>query len=262
MHDAVEGQRGDLGALIREAEKVGGPAWGVGPEELCVGASGGGYVRRFRGAGGAQEERAVTERHDVAVVERGPRDGPRGGCVEPAAGQVVGLGVEGGEVAAGAGVVLCGEPGFVHAEGGGEKGRPVWDGEGGSGGRATSEVAELGGGGVGGEEGLAGPAAEGEHGGDLGDPLSVSGVAGEGVEAKPAAVECAVAGVPEEETRAEAGALLAALTRDHHVGEGLEGGQRAGVVLRGGAYEWGGEEEDCYVEGGECLRQGGPLGEP
>ena len=182
--------------------------------------------------------------------------------MEPTACQVVGFGVEGGEVAAGAGVVLCGEPGFVHAEGGGEKRCPVWDGEGGSGGRATSEVAEHGGGGVGGEEGLAGLAAEGEHGGDLSDPLGVCGVAGEGVEAQPAAVECAVPGVPEEETRAEAGALLAAVARDHHVGEGMEGGQRAGVVLRGGAYEGGGEKEDCDVKGGECLRQGGPLGEP
>ena len=87
-------------------------------------------------------------------------------------------------------------------------------------------------------------------------------MAGEGVEAKPAAVERAMAGVPQEETRAEAGALLAAVARDHHVGEGLEGGQRAAVVLRGGAYKWGGEEEDCDIEGGECLRQGGPLGEP
>ena len=40
--------------------------------------------------------------------------------------------------------MLCGEPGFVHAEGGGQEGRPVWDGEGGSGRRAVGEVAELG----------------------------------------------------------------------------------------------------------------------
>ena len=103
--------------------------------------------------------------------------------MEPTAGQNVGFGVEGGEVAAGAGVVLRGEPGFVHAEGGGEEGRPVRDGEGGSGGWTAGEVTELGGGGVGGEEGLARPAAEGEHGGYLGDPLGVRGVTGEGVEA-------------------------------------------------------------------------------
>ena len=125
---------------------MGGPAWWLGPEKLCMGADGGGCVRRFRGTGRAQEERAVTERHDAAVVECGPGDGPRGGCVEPAAGHAVGFSVEGGEVCAGAGVVLCGEPCFAHAEGGGEKGRPVWDGEGESGGRATSEVAQLGGG--------------------------------------------------------------------------------------------------------------------
>ena len=222
----------------------------------------GGCVRRFRGAGGAKEERAVTERHDAAVVECGPAEGPRGGYVEPTAGQIVGFRVEGGEVAARAGVVLCGEPCFVHAEGGGEKGRPVWHGDGGSGGRATSEVAELGGAQVGGKQGLASPAAEGEHGGDLGDLLGVSGLAGEGVEAKPAAVERAVVRVPEEETRAEAGALFAAVARDQHVGEGIKEGQRAGVVLRGGAYEGGGEEEDCAVQGGDCLCQGGPIGEP
>ena len=55
-------------------------------------------------------------------------------------------------------------------------------------------------------------------------------MAGEGVEAKPAAVERAVAGVPEEETCADAGALMPAVARDHHVGEGMEGGQRAGVL--------------------------------
>ena len=82
------------------------------------------------------------------------------------------------------------------------------------------------------------------------------------MEAKQAAIEGAMVGVPEEETRAKASALLAAVARDHHVREGLEGGQRAGVVLRGGAYEWGGEEEDCDVEGGDGLCQGGPLGEP
>ena len=125
-----------------------------------------------------------------------------------------------------------------------------------------SEVAELRGGGVRGKEGYAGPAAESEHGLDLGDPLGVRGVASEGVEAKPAAIEGAMERVPAEETRAEASALLAAVARDHHVGEELEGGHRARVVLRGGAYEWGGEEEDCDVEGGEGLRHGGPLAEP
>ena len=213
-------------------------------------------------AGGYRMFTPPSTSHDAAVVQCSPREGPRGGCVEPAAGQVVSFGVEGGEVAAGAEVVLRGEPGFVHAEGGGEKGRPVWDGEGGSGGRATGEVAELGGGGVGGEKGLAGPAVEGEQGDYLGDPLGLRGVAGEGVEAKPAAVECAVVGVSEGEFRAEAGSFLAAIACDHHVGEGPEGGQRAGVVLRGGAYEQRGEDEDCDIEGGEGSRQGGPLGEP
>ena len=128
-------------------------------------------------------------------------------------------------MAGGAGVVLRGELGLVHAEGGGEEGRPVRDGEGGGGGRAAGEIAELGGGGVRGEEGFAGPAAEGKHGGYFGDPLCVGGVAGEGVEAKPAAVESAVVGVPEEEAGAEAGALLAAVACDHDIGEGAEGGQ-------------------------------------
>ena len=158
--------------------------------------------------------------------------------------------------------MLCGEPGLVHAEGGGEEGSPVWDGEGGGGGRAAGEVAELGGGGVRGEEGCAGPAAEGEHGGYLGDPLRVGGVAGKGVEAEPAAVESAVEGVPQEEAGAEAGALLAAVACDDDIGEGAEGGQRAGVVLRGGAYSGGGEEVDGDVEGSERLRQGRAFGEP
>ena len=55
------------------------------------------------------------------------------------------------------------------------------------------------------------------------------------MEAEPAAVESAVVGVPEEEAGAEAGALLAVVACDHDIGEGAEGGQRAGVVLRGGA---------------------------
>ena len=52
-------------------------------------------------------------------------------------------------------------------------------------------------------------------------------------------------GVPEEETCAKASALLAAIARDHHVAEGLEGGQRAGVVQRGGMHELRGEECTC-----------------
>ena len=133
----MEGSCGDLGSLICEAEQVGGRARGLRPEKLCVGAGGGGCVRRLRGAGGAQEERAVAERRDAAVVQRSPGEGPRGGCGEPAAGQAIGLVVEGREVAARAGVVFCGQPGFVHAEGGGEEGRPVWDGGGGCGRRAS-----------------------------------------------------------------------------------------------------------------------------
>ena len=82
------------------------------------------------------------------------------------------------------------------------------------------------------------------------------------MEAEPAAVESAVAGVPEEEAGAEAGALLAAVACDHDIGEGAEGGQRAGVVLRAGALVGGGEEVDGDVEGSECLRQGGTFGEP
>ena len=74
-----------------------------------------------------------SERYDAAVEECGPGKGPRGGGVAPAAGQGVGLGVEGGEVAGGAGVVLREEPGLVHAEGGAEEGRPVRDPEGGGG---------------------------------------------------------------------------------------------------------------------------------
>ena len=75
-------------------------------------------------------------------------------------------------------------------------------------------------------------------------------------------VESAVAGVPEDEAGAEAGALLAAVACDHDIREGAEGGQRAGVVLRGGAHVGGGEEVDGDVEGSECLRQGGTFGEP
>ena len=130
VHDAVEGQCGDLGSLVSQAEQVGGRARGVRPEKLCVGAGGGGCVRRLRAAGGAKDERAVAERHAAAVVQWSPGEGPRGGCREPAAGQAVGVGVEGAEVAARAGVVLSGESGFVHAEDGGVQGRPVWDGEG------------------------------------------------------------------------------------------------------------------------------------
>ena len=82
------------------------------------------------------------------------------------------------------------------------------------------------------------------------------------MEAERTAAESAVAGVPEEEAGAEAGALLAAVACDHDIGEGAEGGQRAGVVLRGGAHVGGGEEVDGDVEGGERLRQGGTFGEP
>ena len=82
------------------------------------------------------------------------------------------------------------------------------------------------------------------------------------MEAEPAAVESAVAGMQEEEAGAEAGALLAAVACDHDIGEGAEGGQRAGVVLRGGAHVGGGEEVDGDVEGSECLRKGGTSGEP
>ena len=87
-------------------------------------------------------------------------------------------------------------------------------------------------------------------------------MAGEGVEAEPAAVGGAVVGAPQEEAGAEAGALLAAVACDHDIGEGAEGGQRAGVVLRGGAHVGGGEEVDSDVEGGERLCQGGTFGEP
>ena len=73
------------------------------------------------------------------------------------------------------------------------------------------------------------------------------------MEAQPAAVEGAVVGVPEEEAGAEAGALLAAVACDHDIGEGAEGGRRAGVVLRGGAHVGGGEEVDGDVEGRERL---------
>ena len=78
-----------------------GRARGLRPEKLCVGAGGGGRVRRLRGAGGAQEERAVPY-HDAPVVQCTRGEGPRRGCAEPAAGQVSGLGVDDGEVAAAA----------------------------------------------------------------------------------------------------------------------------------------------------------------
>ena len=82
------------------------------------------------------------------------------------------------------------------------------------------------------------------------------------MEAEAAAVESAVEGLPEEEAGAEAGALLAAVACDYDMREGAEGGQRAGVVLRGGTYLGAGEEVDSDVEGSECLRQGGAFGEP
>ena len=56
------------------------------PEVLRVGARGGGCVRCLCGAGGIQENGAVTDGNDAAVEERGPGKGPRGGSVEPAAG--------------------------------------------------------------------------------------------------------------------------------------------------------------------------------
>ena len=82
------------------------------------------------------------------------------------------------------------------------------------------------------------------------------------MEAEPAAVESAVVGVPEEEAGAEAAALLPAIAWDHDIGEGAEGGQQAGAVLRGGAYVAGEEEVDGDVEGGERVCQGGTFGEP
>ena len=82
----MEGQRRDLGAFIREAEQVGGPAWGQGPEVQRVGAGGGGRIRLFRGAGGAKEDCTLMERHDAAVEECGPGEGPRVGGAESAAG--------------------------------------------------------------------------------------------------------------------------------------------------------------------------------
>ena len=78
------------------------------------------------------------------------------------------------------------------------------------------------------------------------------------MEAELAAVESAVVGVPDEEAGAEAGALLAAVACHHDIGEGAEGGQRAGVVLRGGEHVGGREEVDGDVKGGERLRQAGP----
>ena len=133
------------------------------------------------------------------MVQRCPREGPRGGHRTSGAGQTVSFGVEGGELALGAGVVLGGGPGLLHAECGREESCSVRDGEGGRGRWAPGEVVELGGGGVRGEEGHVRPAAKCEHGGDLGYPLGVAGVAGECVEAEPTAVEYAEVGVPEQE---------------------------------------------------------------
>ena len=66
-------------------------------------------------------------------------------------------------------------------------------------------------------------------------------------------------GLPEEEAGGEAGALLAAVECDHDIGEGAEGRQRAGVVLRGGAHVGGGEELDDDVEGGRAPVPGRDL---
>ena len=195
-----------------------------GPQKQDVVGGGGGRVRGVRGSGRAQEDSAVAERHEAAVVQRHLGQGPGAGYGEPEAGETVSLGVEGGEVTVGTGVVLGWEPGLLHAEGGCEEGCPVRDGEGGCGeggcgGRAPGEVAQPGGGGVGGEEGHAGPAANGKHACDLGYPLGVGGVARESVEAEPTAVEHAEVGVPEQEARAKACALLVAVACDDHEGE-------------------------------------------
>ena len=65
---------------------MGGPAWGQGPEVQRVGAGGGGRIRCLCGACGVNEDCALMERHDAAVEECGPGEGPRGGGAEPAAG--------------------------------------------------------------------------------------------------------------------------------------------------------------------------------
>ena len=43
-------------------------------------------IRCLCGACGVKEDCALMERHDAAVVECGPGEGPRGGGAEPAAG--------------------------------------------------------------------------------------------------------------------------------------------------------------------------------
>ena len=47
---------------------------------------------------------------------------------------------------------------------------------------------------------------------------------------------------------------MAAVACDHDIGEGAEGGQRAGVVLRGGAHVGGGEEVSRGASA--CAREG------
>ena len=62
MDDAMNSQSGDLGLLISEAEQVRGPARGVRLQKESVVMGGGGRVRGVRGAGWAQEDRAIDWR--------------------------------------------------------------------------------------------------------------------------------------------------------------------------------------------------------
>ena len=120
MHDAAEAEWGDLGAVERRTEDVGGPPGvhlGVPGRELHLN---GGIVRRVSSSGRAEEDRGAPEGHDAALEQRGPGYCGRGGRMEPLVSQGVGEGVEEGEEGAVPRVVLSWEPHFVEGRTEGE----------------------------------------------------------------------------------------------------------------------------------------------
>ena len=129
VHDAAEGDCGDLGAVERRTEDVGGPAgvhMGVPGRELRL--CGGIPVRRVRGSRRVEEDRAVPEGHDTALEQRGPGHCERAGRLKSLVSQGVGVGVEEGEEGALPRVVLGWEPHLVEGAEEGEWCCPGGDG--------------------------------------------------------------------------------------------------------------------------------------